>query len=114
MFAPAAPSLAFSFCSFEQLPEPVEALVEHPPVHLHPVLDVVEAPRAHAAVPGSPHLLAGHELGVLEHADVLLDSREGDAERLSQLADARAAAAEPLEDAPASRVGERGEGPVEL
>ncbi len=34
-----------SFRAFEELPKPVEALVQHPPVRLHPLLGVFEAPR---------------------------------------------------------------------
>src|SRR3712207_8522392 len=42
-------SMGFSLRAFEQLPEPVESVLQHPPVGLGPFVDVVEAARAGAA-----------------------------------------------------------------
>jgi hypothetical protein len=39
---------------FEELAEPVEAFVQHPPVGLRPLLDVLEAPRADGAPRARP------------------------------------------------------------
>jgi hypothetical protein len=64
-----------SFSSLEKLPEPVEALVQHLPVHVDPVLHVFEAPRPEAAATLPPDLFGRYELSVLEHANVLLQRR---------------------------------------
>src|SRR5829696_4898753 len=73
-------------CSFrlavEQLPESVEALVQHPPVSIRKGLDVLEPPRAGGAPARPSHLLGGDELGLLEDVHVLLDPGQRDAERL--------------------------------
>jgi hypothetical protein len=49
--------LRHSLRAFEEFPESVEAFVQHPPVHLHPVLDILEASRAGAAPARPAHLL---------------------------------------------------------
>jgi hypothetical protein len=59
-----------SFRVVEQLPEPVEALLQHAAVHVHPLLEVLERPRAEAAharppVPGARSASLRQQLPVL-------------------------------------------------
>ena len=73
---------------------------------------VFDAPREHAP-PGPADFFRRHQLRILEQPDVLLHPGQRHAERLGELADRRAAGAEPLEDGSAGRVGERCEGAVD-
>src|SRR5690349_6099567 len=68
----------------------------------------VDLHRAHPA-----DLLRGHETRRLEHLHVLDDRGQRDRERLGQLTDRCRAVAEPLDDGPTGRIGERLEGLVE-
>jgi hypothetical protein len=105
--------LRLSFRVFEKLAEPIEAPVHHLAVSVDPLPGVLQASRAENALSSAPDLLGPDELDVLEHAHVLLHSGQRDPERLRQLGDRGAAVAEPLEDGPARRVGERREGSIE-
>ena len=56
-------------------PEPVEALVQHPPVARSPKLDVVQLPRPERADACASHLLGAHEPGVLRAPERASSSR---------------------------------------
>lgn len=58
-------------------------------------------------------LFGSHEVGALEHLDVLLHAGEGHAEGVGELADGGVATAEALENAAARGVGHGREGIVE-
>src|SRR5436309_8184812 len=62
---------------------------------------------------GTADLLRGDEVRLLEQPDVLLHPGQRHAEGLGELADRRAAAAEPFEHGAPGRVGERREGTVD-
>src|SRR5438552_14536018 len=91
-----------SFRAFDDLREAVEPL--------QPRADALESVgREHA--PADPaDLLGRDELSLLEQPDVLLHARQRHAEGLGELADRRAAGAEPFEGGAAGRVGGRCEG----
>src|SRR5436309_14064678 len=98
----ACPSLQWcssvSFRAFDDLREAVEPL--------QPRADALEGVGREHAPADTADLLRGHELRVLEQPDVLLHSGQRHAEGLGELADRRAAGAEPFEDGAAGRVAE--------
>src|SRR5205809_6776602 len=98
-----------SFLSLDDLLEAAEAVVPGAAVALQPIVDVFEPPRAEIAVPRPAVLLARDQLSVLEDPHVLLQARQRHAGRPSELADRRRPVAEPLENGPAGRVGQRSE-----
>ena len=89
---------ARSFRAFDDLREAVEPL--------QPRADALEGGGRERAPAGPADLLRRHELRLLEQPDVLLHPGQRHAERLGELADRRAARAEPFEDGAAGRVGE--------
>src|SRR5690349_9689964 len=56
------------------------------------------------------HLAAGDQAGALQHLEVLGDRLNRDREALGELGEGGVAAAQPAQDLPSGRVGERGEG----
>src|SRR3954447_5057207 len=93
--------------------EPVEAALPDAAIGLDPDRGVLQLCRAEPAFAGAADLLRDHEVDLLEDPDVLLEAVERQAERLGQFADCRRPAGEPLEDAPARRVGEGEERAIE-
>src|SRR5213075_3515691 len=94
-----------SFRAFDDLGEAVEPL--------QPRADALESVGREHAPADTADLLRRHELRLLEQPDVLLHPGQRHAEGLGELADRRAAGAEPLEDGAAGRVGEGCEGEVD-
>src|SRR5204863_2057179 len=89
---------SFSFRSFDDLREAVEPL--------QPRADALEGVGHEHAPADTADLLSRDELRLLEQPDVLLHSGQRHAEGLGELADRRAAGAEPFEDGAARRIGE--------
>src|SRR5437762_3900306 len=87
-----------SFRPFDDLREAVEPL--------QPRADALEGVGHEHAPADTADLLRRDELRLLEQPDVLLHARQRHAEGLGELADRRAAGAEPFEDGAAGRVGE--------
>jgi hypothetical protein len=100
--------------ALEDVPEPVEAVLQHPPVRLDPLRLTVQPARSKATVSHPPDLLRRHQLGRLEDTDMLPDSCQRHLEILGQLADRGIPAPEALEDSASRRVGQGAEGGVEL
>src|SRR5204862_7141047 len=102
--------LLSTFCSlppfraFDNLGEAVEPL--------QPRADALEGIRHQRAPADAADLLRRYEFRFLEQPDVLLHPCQRHPERLGELADARAACAEPFEDGAAGRVGQGCEGAV--
>src|SRR3712207_921527 len=94
-----------SFRAFDDLREAVEPL--------QPRADALEGVGREHARADTADLLRRDELRVLEQPDVLLHPGERHAEGLGELADRRAARAEPFEHGASGRVGEGGERPVD-
>src|SRR3954449_2018949 len=106
---PACPSSPWcSSCSFRSLDDLREAVEP-----LQPRADALESVGNEHAPADTAHLLRRDQLRLLEQPDVLLHPRQGHAEGLGELADRRAADAEPFEHGAASRVGEGCEGAVD-
>ena len=80
---------------------------------LQPRADALEGVRRKHAPADAADLGRRHELRLLEQPDVLLHPGQRHAEGLGELADRRAARAEPFEDGAAGRVGEGREGVVD-
>jgi hypothetical protein len=78
-----------------------------------PLRGILELGGTEPALAGAPDLPRDHEIHFLEDPDVLLHPVEREPERLGQLADRRRSVAEALEDAPAGRIREREERPIE-
>src|SRR5262245_9129325 len=113
---PARCSVVLILCvlrTLEECPEAVETRFEHLVVPGDPGGLLVEPARAQPAASHPPDLLARDESGLLEDPHVLLDTGQRHAESAGQVADRCVAAAEPFEDAPAGRIGERAERRVE-
>src|SRR5919109_1693446 len=87
-----------SFRPFDNLREAVEPL--------QPRADALERIGDECASAGTADLLRGDEVRFLEQPDVLLHPGQRHAEGLGELADNRAAGAEPFEHGAAGRVGE--------
>jgi hypothetical protein len=73
----------------------------------------LQGPGGKPATPLAADLPVGEEPCPAQDADVLEKRRQRHAVRLRQLADARLARPELLQDRPADRVGQRGEGSIE-
>src|SRR5205085_10550123 len=80
---------------------------------LQPGADALEGVGHERASPGTADLLRGDEVRILEQPDVLLHSSQRHAEGLGELADRRAARAEPFEHGAAGWVSEGCEGAVD-
>ena len=80
---------------------------------LEPRADALEGIGHERASADAADLLGRDEFRLLEQPDVLLHPGQRHAERLGELADRRAARAEPLEHGAARGVGEGGEGEVD-
>src|SRR5687767_4366351 len=93
--------------------QPVEPAFPLIPVPPDPGRHVVHVFRPESAFAGSALLLRGHEVRLLEDADVLHHAGERDTGGPRQLADRGGAELQALEDVPAPRIGQRGERPVE-
>src|SRR5262245_53308023 len=93
---------------------PLEAALPEPPIPLQPVGRILE--RLGLEVGGTElrPLLAGDQSRCLEHLEVLRDGLDRDREAAGELAEAGVTLGEALQDRAPGRVGERGEGPVEL
>src|SRR3954449_1254210 len=76
-----------SLRAFEELPEAIKAVIEHPAVVGDPRLDVVEPSRPEPAAPDAADLLGRHQLGLLEDLHVLLHPRQRDAGGTGELGD---------------------------
>src|SRR5204863_9951089 len=96
---------SFAFRPFDDLREAVESL--------QPRADALEGVGHEHAPADTADLLSRDELRLLEQPDVLLHPRQRHSEGLGELADRRAAGAEPFEDGAARRVGEGGESAVD-
>src|SRR6059058_4701137 len=94
-----------SFRAFDDLREAVEPL--------QPRADALESVGREHAPADTADLLGRDELSLLEQPDVLLHARQRHAEGLGELADRRAAGAEPFEHGAAVRIGEGCEGAVD-
>src|SRR5262245_22814680 len=107
-------SWPWAFRALEECAEAIEAGLQHPAVLRDPGRRVLEPAGAHPAVPHPSDFLGRHETGSFEDRHVLLHAREGHLEAGSQIADRGVPAPEALEDATASRVGQRRERSIEL
>src|SRR5207302_9040728 len=87
-----------SFRAFDDACEAVEPL--------QPRADAVEGVGHECASAGTADLLRDDEIRLLEQPDVFPHPGQRHAERLGELADRRAAGAEPFEDGAAVRVGD--------
>src|SRR3954471_15050148 len=106
---PACPSSPWcSSCSFRSLDDLREAVEP-----LQPRADALESVGNEHAPADTAHLLRRDQLRLLEQPDVLLHPRQGHAEGLGELADRRAAGAQPFEDGATGRVGEGRESAVD-
>jgi hypothetical protein len=93
--------------------ERVELLLPKLSAVLDPFDGIVHRPRPQPAAVNAPFLLAVKQARALEHAQVPRDRRRGHLKRSGQIADRSLTVREALEDAPANRIGQRGEDGVE-
>jgi hypothetical protein len=97
----------------ENVAESIELSLDQAAPRGHPVGQRRKAAWLDLTRSYSPHLDAADESALLEHADVLRDRGKREVERLGQLAHARRPAAEPFDQCPARRIGERAKAQVE-
>jgi hypothetical protein len=105
--------LDLSLSLFEQLCHPVKPLLHGLAVIADPLRQVFEVVVAELTFAHPAVLTRSHETGILEQADVLLDTRQGHTERLGELTDRSSAAAQALDDLSPRRVGQRRQSSVD-
>jgi len=105
---------SFLPCSLEEFPEAVESAFEHPSVSRDPRGLFLEPARAEPASAYPSDFFSTHQPGCFEYSDVFLDARQGDVEGLGELAYSGVRATQTLKNSAAGRVGEGGEGAIEL
>src|SRR5215472_18316734 len=110
----ASMSLLLSLQLLEVAVEAAEAALPVAAVAFRPLRHIAQRRRLQAARPRLTTPPAAHESRALEHLQMLGDRRLADRERARELHHPRFAAGEAREDGTARRVGERGEGVVEV
>lgn len=98
----------------EQRLEALEVLLPESAIALEPVDGLAEGPCVDPARASLRVAAAGDEAGTLQHFEMLGDGRLTDGERLGKLRHRRFPRRQPSQDGAARRIGERGEGRVEL
>src|ERR1700737_3427460 len=101
------PLLPFEF--LDNLVQLVEACGPELAIPLDPCRLFLQPARAEPARPHASDLLGGDEPGLLQDADVLLHAGEGHVELLGEVRDRSVCTSEPLQNAAAGGVRERGE-----
>jgi hypothetical protein len=105
--------LNISLSALEQLCHPIKSLLNGLPVVSDPLLEILQSISAKLALTHSTDLARVYKPRALEDADVLLDSGQGDAERLCEVADRLWTTAQSFEDLPPRWICQRCEGAVD-
>ena len=94
--------------------EAIETFLEEPAIVFEPVVDVLERLRLDAAGAELRFAAARDQAGALQHLEMLGDRRQAHGERFCQFHDGGFAERQAGQDGAAGRIGERGEGGVEV
>src|SRR5438445_2464520 len=112
------PPITFSFPRpfelVQVLVQPVAALLPEPTVPLGPIRRLLERPGLEPSGPPLALPAPRDQPGALQDLEVLGDRGKSHREGLGQLGDRRVARGQPLQDRPASRVGERRKSAVQV
>jgi len=94
--------------------ETIEAFLEEPAIVFEPVVDILQRLRLDAAGAELRLAAARDQAGALQYFEMLGNRRKAHGERLGQFHDGGFAERQTGQDGAAGRIGERGEGGVEV